>query len=256
MKRNEQFPLEGHTALVTSSSRNLGAEIVRVLAASGASIITTYFQSKSAAEDLVDELADTPGSHSTVHGDTHSATATCLLLEKAIATAPGTIDILVNNSGPFSMTPFTELPVAEWDRIWNGNVTAAFLAAQMLAPQMRSLGWGRIINVSAGSAYLRNHSIYTIAKNAIITLTESMALELAPEITVNCIAPGQIVESANDIAEFDPSFVERAIDRTPAGRLVTRNEVAGLLLAMCLPEFDMVTGATIPIEGGWRINRF
>lgn len=256
MKRNEQFPLEGHTALVTSSSRNLGAEIVRVLAASGANVITTYFQSKSAAEDLVDELADTPGTHSAVHGDTRSATATCLLLENAIAAAPGTIDILVNNSGPFSMTPFTELTVDEWDRIWNGNVTAAFLATQMLAPQMRSLGWGRIINVSAGSAYLRNHSIYTIAKEAMLTLTESMALELAPEITVNCIAPGQIAESADDIAEFDPSFVDRAIDRTPAGRLVTRNEVAGLLLAMCLPEFDMVTGATIPIEGGWRINRF
>lgn len=256
MKRNEQFPLEGHTALVTSSSRNLGAEIVRVLAASGANVITTYFQSKSAAEDLVDELADTPGTHSAVHGDTRSATATCLLLENAIAAAPGTIDILVNNSGPFSMTPFTELTVDEWDRIWNGNVTAAFLATQMLAPQMRSLGWGRIINVSAGSAYLRNHSIYTIAKEAMLTLTESMALELAPEITVNCIAPGQIAESADDMAEFDPSFVDRAIDRTPAGRLVTRNEVAGLLLAMCLPEFDMVTGATIPIEGGWRINRF
>ena len=256
MKRNEQFPLEGHTALVTSSSRNLGAEIVRVLAASGANVITTYFQSKSAAEDLVDELADTPGTHSAVHGDTRSATATCLLLENAIAAAPGTIDILVNNSGPFSMTPFTDLPVDEWDRIWNGNVTAAFLATQMLAPQMRSLGWGRIINVSAGSAYLRNHSIYTIAKEAMLTLTESMALELAPEITVNCIAPGQIAESADDMAEFDPSFVDRAIDRTPAGRLVTRNEVAGLLLAMCLPEFDMVTGATIPIEGGWRINRF
>jgi|TARA_B110000263_G_scaffold248694_1_gene264197 NAD(P)-dependent dehydrogenase (short-subunit alcohol dehydrogenase family) len=256
LKRNEQFPLEGHTALVTSSSRNLGAEIVRVLAASGANVITTYFQSKSAAEDLVDELADTPGTHSAVHGDTRSATATCLLLENAIAAAPGTIDILVNNSGPFSMTPFTELTVDEWDRIWNGNVTAAFLATQMLAPQMRSLGWGRIINVSAGSAYLRNHSIYTIAKEAMLTLTESMALELAPEITVNCIAPGQIAESADDMAEFDPSFVDRAIDRTPAGRLVTRNEVAGLLLAMCLPEFDMVTGATIPIEGGWRINRF
>ena len=256
MKRNEQFPLEGHTALVTSSSRNLGAEIVRVLAASGANIITTYFQSRSAAEDLLDEIADTPGTHSTVHGDTHSATTTCLLLESAIAAAPETIDILVNNSGPFSMTPFTELPVDEWDRIWNGNVTAAFLATKMLAPQMRSLGWGRIINVSAGSAYLRNHSIYTIAKNAIITLTESMALELAPEITVNCIAPGQIVESADDIAEFDPSFVDRAIERTPAGRLVTRNEVAELLLSMCLPPFDMVTGTTIPIDGGWRINRF
>ncbi len=154
------------------------------------------------------------------------------------------------------MTPFSELPLDEWDRIWNGNATAAFLAAQMLAPQMRLLGWGRIVNVSAASAYLRNHSIYTVAKDAMITLTESMAFELAPEITVNCVAPGQIAESADDIAEFDPSFVERAIDRTPAGRLVTRNEVAELIVSICLPQFDMVTGTTIPIEGGWRINHF
>tara|TARA_B100001964_G_scaffold72520_3_gene82248 strand:+ start:664 stop:1356 length:693 start_codon:yes stop_codon:yes gene_type:complete len=230
--------------------------VVRVLAASGANVVATYFQSKSAAEDLINELADTPGTHSVVYGDTSNAKSTRLLLDSATAAAPGTIDILVNNSGPFSMTPFSELPLDEWDRIWNGNATAAFLAAQMLAPQMRLLGWGRIVNVSAASAYLRNHSIYTVAKDAMITLTESMAFELAPEITVNCVAPGQIAESADDIAEFDPSFVERAIDRTPAGRLVTRNEVAELIVSICLPQFDMVTGTTIPIEGGWRINHF
>ena len=121
---------------------------------------------------------------------------------------------------------------------------------------MRTGGWGRIVNISAGSAYLRNHSIYTLAKEAMITLTESLAVELAPEVTVNCVAPGQIAESADDIAEFDASFVERAIERTPSGRLVTRAEVARIIVGLCSSRFDMVTGVTIPVDGGWRINRF
>ncbi|MBL77517.1 MAG: hypothetical protein CL459_00885 [Acidimicrobiaceae bacterium] len=252
----QKYPLEGHTALVTSSSRNLGAETVRVLAGAGANVIVNYFQSGSAAEELIAEVSDTPGVHSAVRGDTSSANSTRHLVESAMEAAPDTIDILVNNSGPFSMTPFSELSAADWYRIWDGNATAAFTAAQVLAPHMRSRGWGRIINISAGSAYLRNHSIYTVAKEALFIMTESMALEFAPEVTVNCIAPGQILESADDIAEFDPSFVDRAIARTPTGRLVTRSEVAELILAVCLPTFDQVTGSTIPVDGGWRINRF
>ena len=253
---DHRISLEGHTALVTSSSRNLGAEIVRVLARAGANVVATYFQSRSHADDLIREISRTAGTHVAVPGDTRTANSTRAMVGAAIDSAPGPIDILINNSGPFSMTPFADLPDEEWDRVWNGNVTAAFIATQLLAPGMRSGGWGRIINVSAGSAYMRNHSIYTLAKAAMITLTESMAVELAPEITVNCVAPGQIAESADDIAEFDASFVQRAIARTPIGRLATRNEVAEVILSLCGQRFDMVTGATIPIDGGWRINRF
>ncbi|MFQ5948444.1 MAG: SDR family NAD(P)-dependent oxidoreductase, partial [Acidimicrobiia bacterium] len=148
------------------------------------------------------------------------------------------------------------LPEGEWDRIWDSNVKAAYLATQLVVPGMREAGWGRIVNISAGSAYLRNHSVYTLAKEAMITLTEELALELGPEITVNCIAPGQIAESAADIAEFDPTFVERSIEYTPAGRLVTRAEVAAIVVELCSPRFAMVTGATIPVDGGWRFNRF
>ena len=94
---------------------------------------------------------------------------------------------------------------------------------------MREAGWGRIVLLSAGSAYLRNHAIYGLAKQALGFLAEELALELGPAITVNAVAPGQIAESADDIAEHDPSFVERAIAHTPAGRLVTRAEVAELV---------------------------
>lgn len=248
--------LDGHTALVTSSSGNLGAEVVRTFAEAGANSVVTYFQSVAAANELIAELAGTSGTHVAVFGDTRTASTTRAMVETAMEVAVGPIDIVVNNSGPFSMTPFTELSDDEWERIWNGNVTSAFVTAQLLAPGMCAGGWGRIVNVSAGSAFLRNHSIYTLAKDAMITLTESLAVELAPEITVNCVAPGQIAESADDIADFDSSFVERAITRTPSGRLVTRAEVARIVLELCSSNFDMVTGVTVPVDGGWRINRF
>lgn len=246
--------LAGRTALVTGSSRNLGAAIARRLAERGARVVVTGFQSLAAAEALVAELREaTGGEHLLVGGDL--ATGARALAEEALQAA-GQIDVLVNNAGPFSMDPFVELSEEEWDRIWDTNVKAAYLCTQVLAPRMRRAGWGRIVNVSAGSAYIRNHSVYTLAKAALITFTEELALELGPEITVNAVAPGQIAESAEDIAEFDPTFVERAIARTPAGRLAGRDEVATIVAELCGPRFDMVTGVTIPIDGGWRLNRF
>lgn len=248
--------LEGRTALVTGSSRNLGAEIARELTRRGARVAITYRTSAAAAADLVEELRGIGDvGHAAFPADL-STGAGARRLASDVLEHLGRVDVLVNNAGPFSMTPFVELPEHEWDEVWNTNVKAAYLLTQALAPAMRDGGWGRIVNISAGSAYIRNHSVYTLAKQALITLTEELALELGPEITVNAVAPGQIAESAADIADFDPTFVERATDRTPVGRLVTRPEVARIVGELCGPLFDMVTGATIPIDGGWRLNRF
>lgn len=244
--------LTGKNALVTSSSRNLGAQIVRSLAAEGANVVVNYHSSEDVALSIV---ADLGPNHVALYGDTTTADGVRALVGEALDSL-GRIDILVNNSGPFSMDPFTELEEGEWDRIWDSNVKAAYVATQVVVPGMREAGWGRIVNISAGSAYLRNHSIYSLAKEAMITLTEELALELGPEINVNAIAPGQIAESAEDIAEFDPTFVDRAIEHTPTGRLVTRPEVAAIVVALCTPLFDGVTGVTIPVDGGFRLARF
>jgi NAD(P)-dependent dehydrogenase (short-subunit alcohol dehydrogenase family) len=247
--------LAGRTALVTGSSRNLGAVIAERLAAHGATVAVTYRGSEDAAHALVARLqAETGRAHAAVGGDlAHDAAS---MAEAAAAALGGRVDVLVHNAGPFSMTPFAELPEAEWDEVWDVNVKAAYLAARALAPAMRAAGWGRVVLLSAGSAYLRNHAAYGLAKQALEFLAEELALELGPEITVNAIAPGQIAESADDIAEYDPTFVERAIAHTPAGRLARRAEVAELVAALCSPSFDMVTGATLPVDGGWRLQRF
>jgi NAD(P)-dependent dehydrogenase (short-subunit alcohol dehydrogenase family) len=241
--------LSGRTALVTGSSRNLGAVIAERLAAHGARVAVTYRHSEEEARALVARLGD---GHVTVGGDLEDP----MPLVAAAQEALGPIDIFVHNAGPFAMTPFAQMNEGEWDTIWDVNVKAAHIATRMLAPDMRAAGGGRIVLVSAGSAYLRNHSIYGLAKQALSFFAEELALELGPEITVNAVAPGQIAESADDIAEFDPSFVERAIAHTPAGRLATRAEVAELVAALCGPSFDMVTGATLPVDGGWRLQRF
>ncbi len=248
--------LRGKTALVTGSSRNLGAAIARELATRGARVVVTFHESRPAAEALIAELRSVTGvDHLLVSGDVTTGAGARALADEAISKA-GRIDVLVNNTGPFSMDSFATLVEEEWDRILDANLKAAYLCSQVVVPGMRQAGWGRIVNVSAGSAYIRNHSIYTLAKAALITLTEELALELGPEITVNAITPGQISESAADIAEFDPSFVERAIEWSPLKRLVSRPEVAAIVAELCGPRFAMVTGVTIPIDGGWRLSRF
>jgi NAD(P)-dependent dehydrogenase (short-subunit alcohol dehydrogenase family) len=165
-----------------------------------------------------------------------------LQIRKAVDQAQaafGPIDILINNAGPFSMDPYLSMRVEVWDEIMNANLRAVYLFSQLVAPGMNERGWGRIINIAQVSAFLRNHSVYSLAKSSIIFLTEQLALELKPGVTINAIASGQIAESAPDISAFDPTFVERAIAITPAGRLVSRSDIAHLMVRLCSTEFDM-----------------
>lgn len=248
--------LDGKVALVTGSSRNLGAEIAAELARRGCRVAVNFSESGDQAAGVVERLESlSPVGHMAFQANLADGSEVGRLCEE-VRDELGPVSVLVNNAGPFSMEPYVDLEREEWDRIWNVNVKAAYLCVKHLAPGMKELGWGRVVNVSAGSAYLRNHSIYTLAKEALITLTEEMAFELGPEINVNAVAPGQIAESADDIAEYDPTFVERSIEWTPLGRLATRREVAVIVAELCGPTYDIVTGVTIPIDGGWRLPRF
>jgi NAD(P)-dependent dehydrogenase (short-subunit alcohol dehydrogenase family) len=248
--------LAGKTALVTGASRNLGADIARTLAAQGAAVAINYLTSEREASNLVDTLRANGQPAFAIPGDLSQGSEVQSVVDKAIKCLGGQIDILINNAGPFNADSFAVLAEAEWDRIMNVNVKAAFLATQIAVPGMKTAGWGRIISVAAGSAFVRNHGVYGLAKSALITLTEELALELGPQITVNAVAPGQIVESGPDISAIDPTFVDRAIAYSPAGRLVTRAEVASVIAWLCSPAADLITGHTIPLDGGWRLSRF
>jgi NAD(P)-dependent dehydrogenase (short-subunit alcohol dehydrogenase family) len=251
----EKF-LAGKTAFVTAASRNLGAVTAQTLAHYGADVAINYLENEAGAAQVVDAIRESGRQVYAIRGDLSKGSEVIAVTEQAAELLGGHIDILVNNAGPFAADPFATLAESEWDRIMNINVKASYLTAQVAIPGMRESGWGRIINLSAGSAYIRNHSVYGLAKSTVILLTEAMALELGPEITVNAIAPGQIAESGPDISAIDPTFVARAIANSPTGRLATRPEVAEIIAWLCSPAAESITGHTIPVDGGWRFNRF
>ena len=252
---DNQF-LEGKTAFVTGASMNLGAVTARTLSAHGAAVAINYLGVEPEPVHLLEALRAFGKPAYAIAGDLAVGSDARRAIDQALEKLGGRIDILVNNAGPFNADPFTALAETEWDRIMNVNLKAAYLMAQAAAPGMKEAGWGRIINMAAGSAFIRNHGVYGLAKSAVILLTEALALELGPAITVNAVAPGQIAESGPDISAIDPTFVDRAIAHTPARRLVTRQEVADLIVWLCSPAADLITGHTIPVDGGWRFNRF
>jgi len=242
---------------VTGAARNLGAEIAYCLAAAGSAVAVNYRSSREEAEAVVVSLPEVGhGRHCAVGGDVADPIDSERIIAEATGATGGPIDILVNNAGPYAAKPFLELEEGEFDRVWNANTKATFLMSRAAAPGMKDHGWGRIINLSASSAYVRNRSIYTLAKAAINTLTEELALELAPEILVNAIAPGQIHESLEELEELVPEWAEKVMTSTPLGRLATRRELADIVVLLCSPLFDSVTGVTVPIDGGLRLNTF
>ncbi len=254
MAENKNF-LAGKVVLITGAARHLGAVIAAEFAAHGARVAISDRQFTEEAVKRAEALNRGPGQAANLVCDVSDPAQIRDVVERVKETF-GPVDIMINNAGPFAMDPFLTLRVEDWDFVMNANLRAIYLFAQHVALSMNERGWGRIINVSAGSAFIRNHSVYSLAKAGVRFLTEALALELKPGVTVNAVAPGQIAESAPDISAYDPTFVERAIRITPTGRLVTRADVARMMVRLCSPEFDMVTGLTIPMDGGARLPRF
>ena len=248
--------LDGKNVLVTAGSGKLGAEICRAFAGAGANVAVNFRSSAEEAHRLVDELSSShDGRHVAVRADVSVGEEVAQMVE-TVQSELGVIDILVNNAGPFSRTHFVDLPTTEWDSVIGSNLAATYECSAAVAPGMRSSGWGRIVNVSAVSAWVRNRATYGLAKSSIHTLTESLALELGPEVTVNAVAPGQIAESLDEMSGIDEEWANSVVSATPAGRLVTRAEVADLVVALCGPLFDMVTGEVLALDGGLRLPRF
>jgi len=247
--------LEGHVALVTGAARNLPAVVAIEFAAAGAAVALNDVTAEEEIQKVAEAIKGKGGKAVVFMADVCRRDQAEEMVARVTETL-GTIDILVNGVGPFAMAPFKELPEEDWTRVMDANLKAIYLLTQLVALGMMEKGWGRIINVSAGSADICNHSVYGLAKSAVRFLTQSLALELGPAITVNAISPGQIAESAPAISEYDPTFVERAIKHTPTGRLVTRREIARMMVLICSPIFDSVTGETIKMDGGWSIPRW
>ena len=241
----------GKVALVTGSSRNLGAAVATRLGERGARIAVHYNKNPDRARQVAERITGVGGAAEVFGADVADGPSAVRLADSVLERF-GRVDMLINNVGPYSDLPFTRLPVETWDAVFNSNVRAPYLLAQRVAPAMRAKGWGRIVNISAVSALMRVHSIYGLSKAALIHLTECLALELAPEVAVNAIAPGQIEES-EEIDELDPTYKARLRETTPARRLVSRNEITEVVCMLCSDDVPSLTGQTLVLDGGWSL---
>jgi len=242
--------LRGKVCLVTAGSRTLGAEIVRAMAGYGAHVVVNYHQSKAAAIKLCESLIHLGVEGHPVQADVTQEDQVTPLVVEAV-TRFGRIDILVNNFGPYVDAPFLELETVDFDAILGGNLRAPFLMTKAVGPLMKAQGSGQVINIAATDFKNRSHSVYGLAKSGLIYLSEALALELAPEVRINVVAPDLIADNEDMTAEL----VEDATLATPLRRLVTRAEVAGVVCALCTSPFNMVTGETIVMDGGRSIPR-
>lgn len=246
--------LRGRVALVTGGSRNLGATLVECLAERGARVAFTYHTHSEAAEALARGVRQGNGEAVAVGCGLTTQGEVARLAEQVTA-ALGPVDVLIHNAGPFSSHRFIDLPEAAWDEVMNVNLKAAYLLAQAFGPSMVRRGWGRVVFLGAVSACNAEGAVYGLAKAGLPWLARALALELAPQVTVNVVAPGQIGESLAELEESDPGLAARKLAATPLGQFARRGPVADLVLSLCSPGFDHTTGAVIPIDGGASIPR-
>ena len=241
----------GRVALVTGASRGLGAVIARRLAESGADVVIGYRESESLAMGIVNEIRSFGRSAEAIPADVAIDDQAVFLVDEAEKRL-GRIDVLVHNAGPGAYTPFLDLTPDRWHYVLNSNCTALYLMTRRVASSMSKNGWGRIIAIGAASARVRSDSVYGLAKATMRHLVESLAVEMAPLITVNIISPGLIADNEDMSAEYAAAQVAE----TPMGRLVTRAEVADAVAFLCDESSRYVTGQDMVMDGGRTIPRF
>jgi 3-oxoacyl-[acyl-carrier protein] reductase/pteridine reductase len=242
---DEPQPLAGKTALVTGAAKRIGRAIALKLAAAGANVAITYFGSQVDAEETVRALAGFDVEAFAVRTDLNDPDS---IRESVAAVVEefGQLDILVNNAGVFESAALEQITVAQWDHMYSTNTRAPFLVAQAAYPHLRAAdGGGRIIHIGSlgGTHPWATHAHYCTSKAALHMLSQTMAKAWAPEISVNCVAPGMIVQG-----EVNDAYVHFA-ERTPMGRNGTAEDVAEAVLFFATgPNF--ITGQLLGVDGG------
>ena len=235
--------LAGKSALVTGAAKRIGRAIALALAASGANVAITYRNSQVEAEETVRALAAFDVDALAVRTDL-SDSESIRQTVAAVVEEFGRLDILVNSAGVFESAALESITVEQWDHMFATNTRAPFLMAQAAYPHLREAG-GRIVNIGSlgGTRPWATHAHYCTSKAALHMLSQTMAKAWAPEISVNCVAPGMIVQG-----EVDPAYVHFA-EKTPMRRNGTAEDVAAAVLFFATgPHF--VTGQLLTVDGG------
>jgi 3-hydroxybutyrate dehydrogenase len=258
---------KGKTALVTGSTSGIGLGIATRLAAEGANIILNGFGDAKEIEALRKDLASKSNVTVVYDGtDMSKADAIAAMIKNAIAEF-GAVDILINNAGIQHVAPVDDFPVAKWDAILAINLSAAFHTVRTALPAMKKKGWGRIVNIASAHALVASpfKSAYVATKHGIAGFTKTVALEVAEQgITVNAVCPGYVLTPLVE-KQIPDTAKARGISREavirdvllaaqPTKKFVTVEEVAALTAFLCSQDAASITGAVLPVEGGWTAH--
>src|SRR5262245_28204473 len=243
--------LSGKVALVNGGAR-MGTAIARALAAKGCAIVATYRRSRGAADETAQTARELGVPAETLQADALDDASVRAAVGEAVRRL-GRLDVLVNMGSTYVSTPFERLDRAAWQDGIDSNALSAFLFSIHAVPHMRRAGSGRIVNfadwlpVSRRPRY-QGYLPYYVGKAAVAGLTEALALELAPEILVNAVAPGPVMPPEG----ISPEEERRVVEATPLRRWGGPEEMARTVVF--LAESDFVTGECIRADGGRHLD--
>jgi 3-oxoacyl-[acyl-carrier protein] reductase len=252
MVQKPELAVEGKKFLITGGTKGIGRGLVLNAAAAGGDVITCYRSEDESVASLVRELKETGGDHHVVQADVGTPEGVTSLMGE-VRDRFGSLDVVVNNAGVISHIPYAKLPLAEWHRVVDANLTAVFQIIQEALPLL-SPG-ASVINIGSKSSEvgipLRAH--YTATKGAIVGLTKSLAKELGPQgFRFNVLAPGVIVTEA--MLALPPDQLEamrtRYTAKTALARLGEVDEIAGGMLFLASDLSRYVTGEVLHVDGG------
>jgi len=246
------FDLSGVVALVTGSSRGIGAALAEGLARAGA-VVVLNGRDTAALEATRAELVERTGAGVAVAPFDVTDDAAVVAAVEEVERTVGPIGVLVNNAGVQHRVPMLDLAPADWDRVLTANLTGPFLVGRAVARQMVRRGQGKIVNVASVQAQLARPGIapYAASKGGIAMLTRTMCAEWgAAGVQANAIAPGYFDTVLTSALVNDPAFDSWVRGRTPAARWGRPEELVGTLLWLASPASDFVNGQIVYVDGG------
>lgn len=242
--------LLGKTALVTGAARRVGREIALELARKGANVIIHYNKSSRESDAVAAEILTMGRQADTIYSD-----LSCLSAVQTMANELDRhsidIDILVNSAAVYYPTPLNTVDEDCWNNIINVNLKAPFFLSQVFGLKMKERGYGRIVNIGDCNIrrVYRHFTPYMISKAGLVTMTEALALELSPEVTVNAVAPGTVLPPD----DADTEFRHQAVKRSPLQKAGTPGDVARMVTYI-VTQGDFMTGTVVTVDGGATIR--
>jgi 2-deoxy-D-gluconate 3-dehydrogenase len=250
----EKFNLKGKAALVTGSSRGLGAAIAVALAEAGANVAV---HGSATAPEATRQKIEAAGTKSVaLVGDVGDAAVCGRLVEETVQ-AFGTIDILVNNAGIIRRAPAAEYSDEDWQAVIDVNLSSVFRLTQHAGRHMLARGSGKIINIASLLTFQGGILVpaYAAAKGGVGQLTKAFANEWASKgVNVNAIAPGYMDTDNTEALRKNPDRARQILERIPAGRWGKPEDLAGAAVFLASPASDYVHGHVMVVDGGW-LNR-